>query len=509
VMQAGEGGASLINAGTIRKTEGTTFTIDIQWDVQNSGVTEFAQENTEIKFSGSFSNQGSFQLLNETVLAEFSQTLENTGTVLGTGTIKGVVQNSDGVVSPGTEAENAGILSIDGSYVQSPDSRLIIDIGGVVASESFDQLITNTADLDGTIEFRLLNEFVPADSDVFEVITWTENSRNGIFSTIEGRESQDVFLELNYDTEALIVSNSSDNAPPASIPDIPVLVSPENESVDVVIEPVLDWAEANRAETYKLQVSLDSEFTNTVIDSSGIVNTMLQVPALDFETVYYWRVRATNSLGDSDYSETWSFTTGTEPLAVPPAPQLLSPENGALDIELEVQFSWEASGEADTYKFQLSLFDNFSSLVLEEENLESASLFVENLEELTKYYWRVRAVNTSGESDWSDVWNFTTMVATSIEDQFSEIPAKLELDQNYPNPFNPSTQINFGLPESGTVKLQVFDLLGRKVMTLIDGTMQAGRQSITFDASNLPSGMYLYRLETSSNVLVRKMMLIK
>jgi len=127
---------------------------------------------------------------------------------------------------------------------------------------------------------------------------------------------------------------------------------------------------------------------------------------------------------------------------------------------------------------------------------------------LTKYYWRVRAVNEAGESGWSETWNFTTMLVTSTE-EFPEIPVKLELEQNYPNPFNPSTQINFGLPKSGAVKLQVFDLLGKKITTLIDGPMQAGRQSVTFDASNLPSGMYIYRLETKSNVLVRKMILIK
>lgn len=90
-----------------------------------------------------------------------------------------------------------------------------------------------------------------------------------------------------------------------------------------------------------------------------------------------------------------------------------------------------------------------------------------------------------------------------------ELPERVTLDPAYPNPFNPTTRIAFGLPESGPVRLQVFDMLGRRVATLADGVMAPGRHEVTFHASGLPSGTYLYRLETAARVTTRTMVLVK
>lgn len=86
---------------------------------------------------------------------------------------------------------------------------------------------------------------------------------------------------------------------------------------------------------------------------------------------------------------------------------------------------------------------------------------------------------------------------------------ELSLDQNYPNPFNPSTQISFNLPESGQVRLAVYDLTGRLVQVLMDGDMTAGQHAARFDASRLASGRYLYRLETPTTSVTKSMLLIK
>jgi hypothetical protein len=83
------------------------------------------------------------------------------------------------------------------------------------------------------------------------------------------------------------------------------------------------------------------------------------------------------------------------------------------------------------------------------------------------------------------------------------------LDQNYPNPFNPSTNINFSIPESGNVRLAVYNLVGEEVAVLVDGFTQAGFYEATFDASNLPSGIYLYKLQSANSVQTKKMMLLK
>jgi hypothetical protein len=83
------------------------------------------------------------------------------------------------------------------------------------------------------------------------------------------------------------------------------------------------------------------------------------------------------------------------------------------------------------------------------------------------------------------------------------------IEQNYPNPFNPSTKIEFSIPTAGLVNLQVFDLLGREVTTLINEDMQPGKYAIDFDASDLASGIYFYTLRAREFISTKKMILLK
>lgn len=107
------------------------------------------------------------------------------------------------------------------------------------------------------------------------------------------------------------------------------------------------------------------------------------------------------------------------------------------------------------------------------------------------------------------VGSFEPENMTSNEDLFSDVPNTIVLDQNYPNPFNPSTTISYQLDSPQAVTLTVYDQLGRKVSVLSSGRMSSGKHWVTFDASDLSSGLYFYRLRTESSVLTRKMLLIK
>ena len=98
---------------------------------------------------------------------------------------------------------------------------------------------------------------------------------------------------------------------------------------------------------------------------------------------------------------------------------------------------------------------------------------------------------------------------TAIEGVADEIPDAFALEQNYPNPFNPSTTIEFSLDKAQRVTLAVYDMLGREVSVLMDGVRPAARYSVSFDASGLASGTYLYVLRTEEQVAVKTMLLIR
>ena len=102
----------------------------------------------------------------------------------------------------------------------------------------------------------------------------------------------------------------------------------------------------------------------------------------------------------------------------------------------------------------------------------------------------------------------TVTGATAVEDE-GIIATEYNLMQNFPNPFNPSTTITFSIPESGNVKLTVFNSLGEEVATLVDEYVSAGVKTVTFEAVNNFSGVYYYRMETSTFVVTKKMILLK
>lgn len=91
----------------------------------------------------------------------------------------------------------------------------------------------------------------------------------------------------------------------------------------------------------------------------------------------------------------------------------------------------------------------------------------------------------------------------------NEMPLEFSLSQNYPNPFNPSTIIKYQLPKTTKVQLMVFDMLGREVAVLVNESQNAGYQQVTFDAKNLASGMYIYRLKAGDAILTKKLIFIK
>ena len=97
----------------------------------------------------------------------------------------------------------------------------------------------------------------------------------------------------------------------------------------------------------------------------------------------------------------------------------------------------------------------------------------------------------------------------AVDVEITAQPNDYKLMQNYPNPFNPTTTINYSIPEKGNVALEIYNSLGEKVSTLVDGFKQGGSHQVTFDGADLNSGTYFYRIRAGSFVETRKMLLIK
>jgi hypothetical protein len=222
---------------------------------------------------------------------------------------------------------------------------------------------------------------------------------------------------------------------------------------------------------------------------------------------------------------------------------LVSPDDGVtVEVTGDIEVSWTASEDFDgddvTYAWALYNAADTSLVVELPSNsdatdamitipgtavdglLDAAGLAVG---ESADFVWNVLVSDGSDTlgvrgpygnfgDDFFPIYRSITLtrgVVTSNE-VINGIPAEFALQQNYPNPFNPSTNINFALPQASNVTLTVYDMLGRKVATLIDGEqLQAANHSVRFNASALASGMYIYRIEAGSFVSTRKMMLIK
>ena len=107
------------------------------------------------------------------------------------------------------------------------------------------------------------------------------------------------------------------------------------------------------------------------------------------------------------------------------------------------------------------------------------------------------------------VYGDTSFIVVGITDKYPNLPDKYALSQNYPNPFNPATTINYSIPNAGQVKITVYNAIGSKVATILNEYKQPGNYTVQFNATNLASGIYFYRIESGQFLQIKKMILLK
>ena len=197
-------------------------------------------------------------------------------------------------------------------------------------------------------------------------------------------------------------------------------------------------------------------------------------------------------------------------VVLPAAPRIVFPANGSSNQHADtLVFTWNSNAMATKYLFQLSGNSAFSSYAVNDSIVGDTTKKVTGLAGQTKYFWRVSAHNAAGYGPFSAIDSFTTGTSTGVDNKPNRIPSTFALFQNYPNPFNPTTNIEFSIPTKSFSSLKIFDVTGREVATLVSEELSAGSYMRQWNAANVSSGIYFYRLQAGSFVQTRKLVVLK
>ncbi|MFP4369951.1 MAG: fibronectin type III domain-containing protein [Candidatus Kapaibacterium sp.] len=189
----------------------------------------------------------------------------------------------------------------------------------------------------------------------------------------------------------------------------PDLRFPDDGNVRESLVPTFIWQVVDQAETYDLEIADDPEFNNVIAGRRGIPGNWTTFKNMPPDTKLYWHVRARNNEGYSEWSEVFTFTTSQQG---PEVPVLLYPDNGEVMLPLTLTLDWSDAERADFYELQVSDDPAFQTVIVnvtESAGLTESEYALNNLENYTNYLWRVRSVNDSGKSAWTDIHQFRTI----------------------------------------------------------------------------------------------------
>ena len=191
-----------------------------------------------------------------------------------------------------------------------------------------------------------------------------------------------------------------------TILDQPQLIDPPNNSGSINnIGPVVKWHKLKGASVYTVQVSTDPSFGTTVFSKDIATDTVAKLGNLQLYTRYYWRVAGKSSKAQGPWSDVWSFYTKLKPVT------LKSPAYGSIGQPNQVLLQWNLTEGANKYEVQIAKDSLFSQMVFEGLSDQNDRHLSKILENFTTYWWRIKALDDNGESDWSVAWAFTTVIS--------------------------------------------------------------------------------------------------
>lgn len=256
----------------------------------------------------------------------------------------------------------------------------------------------------------------------------------------------------------------------------PFLLSPADLSANLPVSLNLVWNTYPGATIFEYQYDTDPFFAGSTAIATA--NNTENISALQYNTTYYWRVRAGDGNVFSSWSQTRSFSTEANPLFV--SPQLFFPADLATGINVNLSFQWASVPSAVSYQIEYDLDGTFSAPTLGSSATNSFS--VNGLNYDTTYYWRVRAFDGTYFTPWSTVSSFTTEpVVTGLSKGIAESVTV------YPNPTNDFVSIDLGNLSARTDQVFISNIFGQVVWTT-DNFEQ--KQVIRVSLKDFPSGVY-------------------
>ena len=272
----------------------------------------------------------------------------------------------------------------------------------------------------------------------------------------------------------------------------PEPIKPENEKiVNQDSSVTLFWGTKGIVENYQLEVATDSLFSSLIVDDT-LSTTLYELSGLDNDTRYFWRIKAANSSGESDWSVISNFLTA------PPFITVVYPNGNEEFLGDSTYIIRWNDNLTDLVNINLILNDTIS-LTIADSLLSQINAYKwtvpDSLQRDSSYKIKITNVADNNIFDSSDENFFIKTGTVGVNE--ANIVKNYKLYQNYPNPFNPSTVIKYDLPGISNVTISIFNVIGQRVAVLLNRVQNAGAHSVVWNAQNIASGVYFYRIKAT------------
>jgi hypothetical protein len=268
-----------------------------------------------------------------------------------------------------------------------------------------------------------------------------------------------------------------------STPGAPVGKPPADNDIQVTCIPALTWERVSGAASYSVQLSTDSSFTTNILDSTRLTDTTRRVPELLMDTRYFWRVNASN-----DGGEVWSLPMRfTTIYPVPCCPLARFPKSGYSSSTDSVRFVWNSSSPHVTgYLIEIAHDSAMTDLFLSAVTTDT-TYALHGLADHERIFWRVRARNKTGESNYSATEVFKTA-----------FPAILKYSLDHFNFIRGLGHISYCIAEQSDVVIRLFNLKGKIVWQSKVRNVQPGYYSEILRSGALPAGRYIVKIKAGA-----------